>query len=130
MSVVIFTVVLSSLLCGLYLLLARRWRILDTPNERSSHQSPTPHGGGLPLMLALAASLPLAVWCYGPWGPGFGEVDPAQWREVLEVNSIAPLMLVQSFVEQACRQRERRKAASLLNSTVTPLPGEAQSGVS
>lgn len=67
---------------------------------------------------------------YGPWGLGFGEVDPAQWREVLEVNSIAPLMLVQSFVEQACRQRERRKAASLLNSTVTPLPGEAQSGVS
>ena len=77
MSVVIFTAVLSSVLCGLYLLLARRWRILDTPNERSSHQSPTPHGGGLPLMLALAVSLPLAVWCYGPWGPGFASLAGA-----------------------------------------------------
>jgi NAD(P)-dependent dehydrogenase (short-subunit alcohol dehydrogenase family) len=34
---------------------------------------------------------------YGPRGSGFGEVDPAQWREVLEVNSIAPMMLVQCF---------------------------------
>ena len=71
MSAVLLTMVLSTLLCGLYLLLARRWRILDTPNERSSHQSPTPHGGGVPMMLALAASLPLAVQWYGPWDSGF-----------------------------------------------------------
>lgn len=35
---------------------ARRWRILDVPNERSSHASPTPRGGGLPIVvLALCA---------------------------------------------------------------------------
>ena len=32
----------------IYLGLARRWRIVDTPNARSSHVLPTPHGGGAP----------------------------------------------------------------------------------
>jgi len=44
---------------------------------------------------------------YGPRGLGFGEVDPAQWREVLEVNSIAPLMLVQSFVDQVAASQQK-----------------------
>ena len=44
---------------------------------------------------------------YGPRGSGFGEVDPAQWREVLEVNSIAPLMLVQCFVEQVAASQQK-----------------------
>jgi len=34
-------------------------------------------------------------------------VDPAHWREVLEVNSIAPLMLVQSFVEQVAASQQK-----------------------
>jgi NAD(P)-dependent dehydrogenase (short-subunit alcohol dehydrogenase family) len=37
---------------------------------------------------------------YGPRGANFGDVEATAWREVLEVNSIAPLMLVQAFVEQ------------------------------
>lgn len=37
---------------------------------------------------------------YGPRNAVFGNVDPADWRQVLEVNSIAPLMLAQCFVEQ------------------------------
>jgi NAD(P)-dependent dehydrogenase (short-subunit alcohol dehydrogenase family) len=44
---------------------------------------------------------------YGPRGAGFGEVDPAHWREVLEVNSIAPLMLVQAFVEQVAASQQK-----------------------
>jgi NAD(P)-dependent dehydrogenase (short-subunit alcohol dehydrogenase family) len=44
---------------------------------------------------------------YGPRGSGFGEVDPVQWREVLEVNSIAPLMLVQAFVEQVAASQQK-----------------------
>ena len=44
---------------------------------------------------------------FGPRGLGFGEVDPVQWREVLEVNSIAPLMLVQSFVEQVAASQQK-----------------------
>jgi NAD(P)-dependent dehydrogenase (short-subunit alcohol dehydrogenase family) len=35
---------------------------------------------------------------YGPRGLAFGEVTPDGWRDVFEVNSIAPLMLAQAFV--------------------------------
>lgn len=53
----------SLLACGLYLRLAKSWKILDQPNERSSHREPTPHGGGLPLLLAFALGFTLAA----PW---------------------------------------------------------------
>ncbi|MCB1677099.1 MAG: glycosyl transferase family 4 [Halioglobus sp.] len=67
MIIVVFTALLSALSCGVYLLLARRWRLLDHPNARSSHVRPTPHGGGLPLLLAFAAGLALAAPYYGAW---------------------------------------------------------------
>ncbi len=57
----------SILFCGLYLRLARRWQILDTPNDRSSHLLPTPHGGGAPMLLAFTFGLLLAAWWIGPW---------------------------------------------------------------
>jgi len=44
---------------------------------------------------------------YGPRGHGFGEVDAAEWREVLEVNSVAPMMLVQAFVEQVAASQHK-----------------------
>ena len=44
---------------------------------------------------------------YGPRGHGFGEVDAAEWRQVLEVNSIAPMMLVQAFVEQVAASQQK-----------------------
>ena len=44
---------------------------------------------------------------YGPRGHGFGEVDAAEWRQVLEVNSIAPMMLVQAFVDQVAASRQK-----------------------
>ena len=44
---------------------------------------------------------------YGPRGANFGDVDAAAWREVLEVNSIAPLMLVQAFVEQVAASQQK-----------------------
>jgi len=71
MTVVLITLLLSAALCGVYLLFARRWQILDTPNERSSHQRPTPHGGGVPLLLAFAAGLLLAALWRGAWDGGF-----------------------------------------------------------
>jgi len=61
------TLLLSCLLCSIYLRLARRWQILDTPNARSSHQLPTPHGGGVPVLLAFAIGLVLASLWYDPW---------------------------------------------------------------
>lgn len=61
MSAILVTLLASALLCGLYLQLARRWQILDRPNARSSHRLPTPHGGGLPLFLALLLGLVAAA---------------------------------------------------------------------
>jgi len=45
----------------------------------------------------------------GVYGPrnGFGDVDPSDWREVLETNTIAPLMLAQNFVEQVARSEKK-----------------------
>jgi len=44
---------------------------------------------------------------YGPRGHGFGEVDAAEWLQVLEVNSVAPMMLVQAFVEQVAASQHK-----------------------
>jgi Fuc2NAc and GlcNAc transferase len=43
--------------CGAYLALARRWQILDLPNERSAHTQPTPRGGGIGLFIGLVVSM-------------------------------------------------------------------------
>ena len=77
---IVLTFACSALLCGIYLHFARRWHIVDIPNARSSHQKPTPKGGGLPLMLAFFIGVGLV---FGPsifwasyysaifWGAGF-----------------------------------------------------------
>lgn len=44
---------------------------------------------------------------YGPRGLGFGTVEPEAWLEVLEVNTVAPLMLAQAFVEQVAASRQK-----------------------
>ena len=44
---------------------------------------------------------------YGSKSAYFGNVDPAEWRDVLEVNTIAPLMLAQAFVEQVAASRQK-----------------------
>ena len=54
------TLLLSLVFCGAYLKVARRLQILDRPNERSSHSQPTPHGGGVPLLLALGLGVAMA----------------------------------------------------------------------
>ncbi len=59
-SLLLSTGAVSTLLCAVYLRAARRRRILDLPNARSSHAAPTPHGGGVPLLLAFYAGLLVA----------------------------------------------------------------------
>ena len=54
MPVVVLTAILSAVLSGIYLHVARRRHIVDLPNERSSHTRATPSGGGVALLLALA----------------------------------------------------------------------------
>jgi Fuc2NAc and GlcNAc transferase len=67
MIVPLLTLVVSTVLCGLYLLAARRLQILDQPNERSSHQQPTPHGGGAPLFLAFSFGVAVAALWWDIW---------------------------------------------------------------
>tara|TARA_R110000850_G_scaffold91575_2_gene194298 strand:- start:253 stop:1239 length:987 start_codon:yes stop_codon:yes gene_type:complete len=67
MTAILATLALSIALCGLYERFARKRQILDTPNERSSHSRPTPHGGGAALLTAFVLGLLLATWLYGGW---------------------------------------------------------------
>lgn len=67
MTAFVITLLLSAAGCGAYLWLARRRQWLDQPNQRSSHTRPTPHGGGLPMLLAFAAGMALVQLGGTPW---------------------------------------------------------------
>src|ERR1700704_5639637 len=45
---------------GLLIRFLISWRIVDNPNDRSSHKVPTPRGGGIGILLGLAAALAAA----------------------------------------------------------------------
>ncbi|MDT7856502.1 hypothetical protein RQM47_07605 [Rubrivirga sp. S365] len=57
--------------------LALRRGVLDVPNERSSHTTPTPRGGGLALVLCAAAAWALALAAGAPPRSVFGLGLPA-----------------------------------------------------
>ena len=61
------TLAASALLCGLYLPLARHLQLLDRPNKRSAHQLPTPHGGGIAILLAFGLGVAM-TW---PWNSAY-----------------------------------------------------------
>jgi len=63
---------------------------------------------------------------YGSKGVGFGEVDAQEWRQVLEVNTIAPLMLVQTFVEQVAASRQ--KLVAVISSKVGSIADNSSGG--
>ena len=63
---------------------------------------------------------------FGAKGVGFGAVDPAEWREVLEVNTIAPLMLAQAFVEQVAASE--RKLIAVISSKVGSIADNGSGG--
>ena len=63
---------------------------------------------------------------YGPKGAGFGGIDPAEWRHVLEVNTIAPLMLVQAFVKQVAASQQ--KLVAVISSKVGSIADNSSGG--
>ncbi len=65
------TLALSVLFCGLYRRLALRWQFLDRPNDRSSHSQPTPHGGGVPMLFAFCAGILMAFYSGVPIGTSY-----------------------------------------------------------
>jgi NAD(P)-dependent dehydrogenase (short-subunit alcohol dehydrogenase family) len=54
-----------------------------------------------------------------------GSVDPAAWKQVFEVNTLAPLMMAQAFVEHVARSTERKLIAisSILGSIASNTGG-------
>lgn len=63
---------------------------------------------------------------YGPRAAHFGEVDAAQWRQVLEVNTIAPMMLVQAFVDQVSASQQ--KLVAMISSKVGSITDNSSGG--
>ena len=63
---------------------------------------------------------------YGSKGVGFGGVDPEEWRQVFEVNTIAPLMLVQAFVEQVAASQQ--KLVAIISSKVGSIADNSSGG--
>ena len=65
------SLIVSALLTGVMRQLALTHRVLDVPNERSSHSTPTPRGGGVAIVVTLlvalcvleiAGSMPFSLW--------------------------------------------------------------------
>ena len=63
---------------------------------------------------------------YGPSGVTFGKVDAEEWRRVLEVNTIAPLMLAQAFVEQVAASQH--KLIAVISSKVGSIADNSSGG--
>lgn len=63
---------------------------------------------------------------YGSKGASFGEIDAEEWRQVLEVNTIAPLMLVQAFVEQVAASQQ--KLVAVISSKVGSIADNTSGG--
>jgi NAD(P)-dependent dehydrogenase (short-subunit alcohol dehydrogenase family) len=63
---------------------------------------------------------------YGPRGVAVGEVDAAEWRQVLEVNTIAPLMLAQAFVGQVAASE--RKLIAVISSKMGSIADNGSGG--
>lgn len=82
-AALLLTLVASILFCGVYLRLARHFQLVDTPNARSSHRLPTPHGGGVPMLLAFALGLLAAAAWHAPWAANY-----------IALTSIALLLMV------------------------------------
>jgi NAD(P)-dependent dehydrogenase (short-subunit alcohol dehydrogenase family) len=63
---------------------------------------------------------------YGPKATRFGEVEAETWRQVLEVNTIAPMMLVQAFIEQVAASEQ--KLVAVISSKVGSIADNGSGG--
>ena len=63
---------------------------------------------------------------FGSKSAAFGSIDPGEWRQVLEVNTIAPLMLAQAFVEQVAASE--RKLIAVISSKMGSIDDNGSGG--
>lgn len=64
---------------------------------------------------------------FGAKGVGFGDVDASDYRQVLEVNTIAPLMLAQNFVDHVAASH--RKLIAVISSKVGSIADNSGGGI-
>ncbi|MGR8979226.1 MAG: MraY family glycosyltransferase [Gammaproteobacteria bacterium] len=76
-SLLIFTLLASSLLTGLFRRYALKANMVDIPNPRSSHSMPTPRGGGVAIIIAFLFALLFL---------NFTDESPVQSMETLWVS--------------------------------------------
>jgi len=62
--------------------------LLDVPNARSSHMTPTPRGGGVAIVLTFLLGLPLLVWA-----------DALAWREMVGLWGAGALVALVGFLD-------------------------------
>jgi len=58
----ILSVSISWLVAHIVLKRAARWKLVQAPNHRSSHEQPTPNGGGLGIVVAVSLTTAWLIW--------------------------------------------------------------------
>ena len=59
-AIFVFSALAALIATGILLPILRRCKVFDLPNERSSHERPTPRGGGIALIF-VAVTIWLAI---------------------------------------------------------------------
>ena len=80
---VVAAAALAAAATGFLLWLLRRRTILDIPNQRSSHREPTPHGGGIAVVVSIAIVW-IAWWLL--------DLAPAGWWPILVATAVLTLL--------------------------------------
>lgn len=88
LSLLVVTVLLSLLLTGLLRRYALARKLLDVPNGRSSHQVPTPRGGGVAIVLTFLLGLPLLVWA-----------NMMAWQDWVALSGAGALVALVGFID-------------------------------
>ncbi len=110
-----------------------RAALLDIPNERSSHQRPTPRGGGLGFLgaFALTSAIALGVAAWAPEQLPAAALRPAPWSLAL---ALLPLALVGYLDDRQGLPASVRYGVQCLTAVVAiasvgQLPGQANLGL-
>lgn len=102
LSATIAVLLLSLAATGLVLAQLRRRAILDHPNERSSHDAPTPRGGGIAVIAVL-----IVAW----YVPSLPAPDPALTAVLLGAVALAVLSWIDDLISLAPAGRFLAQAA-------------------
>ena len=110
------TAVASAILVGLVRRELLRRDILDRPNARSSHDTPTPRGGGIGLMAAL-----LPAWIVGNFLFPSGPVATADWLLPLAAAGLAAVSWIDDLRDLGALPRLAAQfAAAIAGALVLP----------